>query len=96
MKDGGSIVTLRLKGNVLSSNWMGVNKAAIEAVVKALARNCGKDPYLRKMRFQRDPEYQNGHKPPYLDHLSETWEQISPWDTIEDKAEVAGGWSSVW
>ena len=43
MKEGGSIVTLSLKDSVLFQyNWMGVNKAALEAV-KALARNYGKD-----------------------------------------------------
>ena len=28
---------------------------------------------------------------PYFEHLSKTWEQISPlpWDTVEDKIEVA-------
>ena len=44
MKKGGSIVTLTFEGSrpFPYYNWMGVNKAALEALVKALARNMGK------------------------------------------------------
>mgnify|MGYP003330673485 FL=1 len=44
MINGGSIVTLSFEGQrpFPYYNWMGVNKAALEAVVKCLARKYGK------------------------------------------------------
>ena len=94
MKAGGSIVTLSFEGQrpFPYYNWMGVNKAALEAVVKALARNYGKD-LIRVNAVSAGPlTTKAASSIQYFDHLSETWEQISPlpWDTIEDKAEVAG------
>jgi enoyl-[acyl-carrier protein] reductase I len=71
---------------------MGVNKAALEAVVKALARNYGKDR-VRVNAVSAGPlTTKAASSIPYFEHLSKTWEQISPlpWDTVEDKEEVAG------
>jgi enoyl-[acyl-carrier protein] reductase I len=71
---------------------MGVNKAALEAVVKALARNYGKDK-IRVNAVSAGPlTTKAASSIPYFEHLSKTWEQISPlpWNTVEDKEEVAG------
>ena len=77
---------------------MGVNKAALEAVVKALARNYGKDR-VRVNAVSAGPlTTKAASSIPYFEHLSKTWEQISPlpWDTVKDKEEVAGAVSSYW
>ena len=94
MKNGGSIVTLSFEGQrpFPYYNWMGVNKAALEAVVKALARNYGKDK-IRVNAVSAGPlTTKAASSIPYFEHLSKTWEQISPlpWNTVEDKEEVAG------
>ncbi len=93
MKEGGSIVTLSFEGSrpFPYYNWMGVNKAALEALVKALARNMGKD-YIRVNAVSAGPlTTKAASSIPYFDHLSSTWDEISPlpWDTVEDKIEVA-------
>jgi len=93
MKKGGSIVTLSFEGSrpFPFYNWMGVNKAALEALVKALARNMGKD-YIRVNAVSAGPlTTKAASSIPYFEHLSKTWDQISPlpWDTVEDKVEVA-------
>ena len=93
MIDGGSIVTLSFEGQrpFPYYNWMGVNKAALEAVVKSLARNYGKNK-IRVNAVSAGPlTTKAASSIPYFDHLSKTWDQISPlpWDTIEDKKEVA-------
>lgn len=93
MKEGGSIVTLSFEAArpFPFYNWMGVNKAALEALVKALARNMGKD-YIRVNAVSAGPlTTKAASSIPYFQHLSNTWEQISPlpWDTMEDKSEVA-------
>ena len=70
---------------------MGVNKAALEAVVKSLARNYGKNK-IRVNAVSAGPlTTKAASSIPYFEHLSKTWEQISPlpWDTVEDKIEVA-------
>ena len=95
MKKGGSIVTLSFEGSrpFPYYNWMGVNKAALEALVKALARNMGKD-YIRVNAVSAGPlTTKAASSIPYFEHLSKTWEEISPlpWDTVEDMAEVANG-----
>ncbi|MAS98621.1 MAG: enoyl-[acyl-carrier-protein] reductase FabI [Kiritimatiellaceae bacterium] len=94
MKKGGSIVTLSFEGQrpFPYYNWMGVNKAALEAVVRALARNYGKDR-VRVNAVSAGPlTTKAASSIPYFEHLSKTWDQISPlpWDTVKDKEEVAG------
>ena len=93
MINGGSIVTLSFEGQrpFPYYNWMGVNKAALEAVVKSLARNYGKK-HIRVNAVSAGPlTTKAASSIPYFDHLSKTWDEISPlpWDTIEDKKEVA-------
>ena len=93
MTEGGSIVTLSFEAQrpFPYYNWMGVNKAALEAVVKSLARNYGKNK-IRVNAVSAGPlTTKAASSIPYFEHLSKTWEQISPlpWDTVEDKIEVA-------
>jgi enoyl-[acyl-carrier-protein] reductase (NADH) len=93
MKKGGSIVTLSFEGSrpFPFYNWMGVNKAALEALVRALARNMGKD-YIRVNTVSAGPlTTKAASSIPSFNHLASTWEDISPlpWDTLEDKIEVA-------
>ncbi|MDF7808855.1 SDR family oxidoreductase [Pontiellaceae bacterium B12219] len=93
MKEGGSIVTVSFEGSrpFPFYNWMGVNKAALEALVKALARNMGKD-YIRVNAVSAGPlTTKAASSIPYFENLAKTWDQISPlpWDTVEDKQEVA-------
>jgi meromycolic acid enoyl-[acyl-carrier-protein] reductase len=93
MSHGGSIVTLSFEGSrpFPFYNWMGVNKAALEALVKALARNMGKN-YIRVNAVSAGPlTTKAASSIPYFEHLSKTWDDISPlpWDTVADKQEVA-------
>jgi meromycolic acid enoyl-[acyl-carrier-protein] reductase len=93
MNEGGSIVTLSFEGGrpFPFYNWMGVNKAALEALVKALARNMGKD-LIRVNAVSAGPlTTKAASSIPYFEHLSNTWDEISPlpWDTVKDKQEVA-------
>ena len=93
MINGGSIVTLSFEGQrpFPYYNWMGVNKAALEAVVKSLARNYGKNKIWVNAVSAGPLTTKAASSIPYFDHLSTTWDQISPlaWDTVEDKKEVA-------
>lgn len=93
MNDGGSIVTLSFEAArpFPFYNWMGVNKAALEALVKALARNMGKDK-IRVNTVSAGPlTTKAASSIPYFQHLAGTWDVISPlkWDVVEDKKEVA-------
>lgn len=93
MTTGGSIVTLSFEGSrpFPYYNWMGVNKAALEALVRALARNMGKD-YIRVNAVSAGPlTTKAASSIPYFKNLAGTWDEISPlpWDTLEDKVEVA-------
>ena len=93
MKNGGSIVTLSFEGSrpFPYYNWMGVNKAALEALVRALARNMGKD-YIRVNTVSAGPlTTKAASSIPSFNLLASTWDEISPlpWDTLGDKAEVA-------
>ncbi len=94
MRRGGSIVTLSFEGGrpFPYYNWMGVNKAALEAVVKALARNFGKHR-IRVNAVSAGPlATKAASSIPHFEYLSKTWKEISPlpWDALEDKTEVAG------
>jgi enoyl ACP reductase len=93
MKEGGSIVTLSFESQVAFPyyNWMGVNKAALEALVRALAREYGRK-YVRVNAISAGPlATKAATSIPHFGHLSEIWEKISslPWDAVNDKKEVA-------
>jgi len=93
MKEGGSIVTLSFESRRAFPyyNWMGVNKAGLEALVRALAREYGRK-LVRVNAVSAGPLATKAAKSiPHFAHLAHTWEEVSPlpWDVIEDKKEVA-------
>ncbi len=93
MPKGGAIVTLSFASQIAFPyyNWMGVNKAALEALVRALAREYGRE-HVRVNAVSAGPLTTKAAKSiPHFAHLARTWKKISPlpWDTIKDKQEVA-------
>jgi len=93
MSKGGSIVALSFASQIAFPyyNWMGVNKAALEALVRALAREYGRE-HVRVNAVSAGPLTTKAAKSiPHFAHLARTWKKISPlpWDTIRDKQEVA-------
>ena len=93
MKDGGSVVALSFESRHAFPyyNWMGVNKAALEAVVRALARRHGRD-LIRVNAVSAGPLTTKAAKSiPHFAHLARTWRKASPlpWDPVNDKTEVA-------
>lgn len=93
MEKGGSIVTLSFESQVAFPyyNWMGVNKAALEALVRALAREYGRE-HIRVNAVSAGPLATKAAKSiPHFAHLARTWKKISPlpWDVVKDKQEVA-------
>ena len=93
MQDGGSVVALTFESRLAFPyyNWMGVNKAALEAVVRGLARRHGRD-LIRVNAISAGPLTTKAAKAiPHFAYLARIWRKVSPlpWDTIEDKTEVA-------
>lgn len=93
MPKGGSVVTLSFASQLAFPyyNWMGVNKAALEALVRALAREYGRE-HVRVNAISAGPLTTKAAKSiPHFAHLARTWKKISPmpWDPIKDKQEVA-------
>jgi enoyl-[acyl-carrier protein] reductase I len=94
MEHGGSIVSLTFESRVAFPhyNWMGVNKAALEATVRALARRHGRDD-IRVNAISAGPLTTKAAKSiPHFAHMAKIWRKKSPllWDPIEDKTQVAG------
>jgi enoyl-[acyl-carrier protein] reductase I len=70
---------------------MGVHKAALEALVRGLARRHGRD-LIRVNAVSAGPLFTKAaSKIPGFGQLSETWEKVCPlpWDTDADKESVA-------
>ncbi|MFA5688026.1 MAG: SDR family oxidoreductase [Kiritimatiellales bacterium] len=93
MPRGGSVVTLSFASQLAFPyyNWMGVNKAALEALVRALAREFGRE-HVRVNAVSAGPLTTKAAKSiPHFAHLARTWKKISPlpWDPVRDKTEVA-------
>jgi enoyl-[acyl-carrier-protein] reductase (NADH) len=93
MSEGGGIVTLSFASQLAFAyyNWMGVNKAALEATVRALARRHGKD-LVRVNAVSAGPVSTKAAGAIHgFEELGKTWERISPlpWDPVGDKMEVA-------
>ena len=93
MPKGGSIVTLSFASQVAFPfyNWMGVNKAALEALVRALAREYGRE-HVRVNAVSAGPLATKAAKSiPHFAHLARVWKKMSPlpWDVVNDKKEVA-------
>jgi enoyl-[acyl-carrier protein] reductase I len=93
MKTGGSIVALTFASERAFAfyNWMSVNKAALEANVRGLARRHGRDE-IRVNALSAGPlSTKAASSIPGFDQLGETWENSSalPWDPVEDRQAVA-------
>lgn len=94
MVDGGAVVALTFASERAFAfyNWMGVNKAALEAVVRGLARRHGKDN-VRVNAVSAGPVFTIAakHIPGFVT-LGETWAKSSPlnWDPKQSQPEVAG------
>lgn len=93
MPDGGSVVAMSFDAQMAYPyyNWMGVNKAALEAVVRGLARRHGRD-LLRVNAVSAGPlSTKAANSIPGFGELSRTWRMQSPlpWDNEADKVSVA-------
>ena len=93
MINGGSVVALTFESRLAFPyyNWMGVNKAALEALVRGLARQYARN-YIRINAVSAGPLTTRAAKAiPHFAHLARTWKKESPlpWDPYEDKKEVA-------
>lgn len=94
MTEGGGIVALTFASERAFAyyNWMGVNKAALEAVVRGLARRHGKEK-IRVNAVSAGPVFTIAAKHiPGFETLGETWSKSSPlkWNPKEAQKEVAG------
>lgn len=104
MPQGGSVVCMSFSSQLAFAyyNWMGVNKAALEAVVRGLARRHGRD-LVRVNAISAGPlATKAATSIPGFGELARCWQECSPlpWDLVEDKNAVAdavifllSGWS---
>ncbi|MEI6564765.1 MAG: SDR family oxidoreductase [bacterium] len=93
LKDGGGIVALSFDTHHVypQYNWMGVHKAALEALVRALARRHGRDR-IRVNAISSGPVTTTAaSKIPDFEHIGNLWAQTSPipWDPVADRQAVA-------
>jgi enoyl-[acyl-carrier protein] reductase I len=93
MTDGGGIVALTFDSRHAFPcyNWMSVNKAALEAVVRGLARRHGREA-IRVNAVSAGPlATKAATSIPGFEQLQDRWDHNSllPWDTDADKYEVA-------
>lgn len=93
MEEGGAVVGMTFESRMAFPyyNWMSVNKAALEAVVRALARRHGRD-LIRVNAVSAGPLTTKAAKAiPHFAYLARTWRKTSPlpWDPVEDKQSVA-------
>ena len=93
MPHGGGITALTFESRLAFPyyNWMGVNKAALEATVRALARRHGRD-LIRVNAVSSGPVMTKAAKSiPHFAFIARTWRKSSPlpWDVHGEKEEVA-------
>jgi enoyl-[acyl-carrier protein] reductase I len=93
MPDGGAVVALSFASEIAFAyyNWMHVNKAALEATVRGLARRHGRD-YVRVNAISAGPlSTKAAGAIPGFKELGNTWERMAPipWNPETDKEEVA-------
>ena len=91
--NGGGIVALTFDTRHVypQYNWMGVHKAALEALVRALARRHGRD-HIRVNAVSSGPVTTTAaSKIPEFEHIGGIWAQSSPipWDPVADRQAVA-------
>ena len=95
MPDGGALVAMSFAAMQAYPyyNWMGVNKAALEAVVRGLARRHGKDR-IRVNAVSAGPLLTKAAGAiPGFEELGHTWERMAPihWDPTNSVRDVADG-----
>jgi len=93
LSGGGSVVAMSFDTKHVYPfyNWMGVQKAALEALVKALARRHGRD-LIRVNAVSAGPLFTKAaSKIPGFGGMTRLWNKASPlpWDTRADKEAVA-------
>jgi enoyl-[acyl-carrier protein] reductase I len=93
MPEGGSVVAMTFEStrSFPYYNWMGVHKAALEALVRALARRHGRD-LIRVNAVSAGPLWTKAaSRIPGFGGLSDTWKEQSPlpWDPKGDSQAVA-------
>lgn len=93
LHNGGSIVALSFDTSHVypQYNWMGVHKAALEALVRALARRHGRD-LIRVNAISSGPvSTMAASKIPEFEHIGHIWAQSCPipWDPDTDRQAVA-------
>jgi len=93
MVDGGGVIGLTFSSHLAwpCYNWMGVNKAALEAVVRALARRHGKDNIWINALSAGPLSTKAAGSIPGFQQLGDTWTKISPigWDPTQETQAVA-------
>ncbi len=93
MPKGGGIVSLSFDTSHQYAyyNWMSVNKAALEAVARGLARRHGRDQVRINIVSAGPVETKASLAIPGFEEIKATWEANAPlsWDLINDKKEVA-------
>lgn len=95
MEDGGSVVALTFDTRHVYPcyNWMGVQKAALEALVRALARRHGRDN-VRVNAVSAGPlATKAATKIPGFENMIDMWAASCPleWNISKDKKAVADG-----
>jgi len=93
MPQGGALLALTFESRRAFPyyNWMGVNKAALEALVRALARQYGRQ-LVRVNAISAGPLTTRAARAiPHYAHLARTWRKLSPlpWDPHADQRAVA-------
>jgi enoyl-[acyl-carrier protein] reductase I len=93
MPDGGAVVAMTFDAFHVFPfyNWMGVQKAALEALVRALARRHGRDE-IRVNAISAGPlATMAATKIPGFSEMADVWNRSSPlpWDPTADKLAVA-------
>ena len=95
MPDGGGVVALTFDTRHVYPyyNWMGVHKAALEALVRALARRHGKDGVRVNAVSSGPLTTKASSRIPGFGQMTDVWNRSSPipWDPIVDRQAVADG-----
>jgi enoyl-[acyl-carrier protein] reductase I len=93
MGGNGAVVTLSFSSRLAFAyyNWMGVHKAALEALVRYLARRHGRDGVRVNAVSAGPVSTTASSKIPGFRELGEVWQTSSPlpWDPVEDKQAIA-------
>ena len=93
MPDGGGVVAMTFDSFHIFPfyNWMGVQKAALEALVRALARRHGRDGVRINAVSAGPLSTMAATKIPGFNEMADVWNRASPlpWDPDADKQSVA-------